>query len=55
MKKLLCYQELLIHLEHYSRLLRSKQIKLKAKRLIRCHIGKLTGTIARKLVTLRVG
>nr|ADN12553.1 ubiquinone biosynthesis protein COQ7 [Gloeothece verrucosa PCC 7822] len=54
MKKLLCYQELLIHREHYSRLLSSKQVKPKARLLIRHHIGKLTGMIARKLVRMRV-
>ncbi|WP_013321016.1 hypothetical protein [Gloeothece verrucosa] len=55
MKKIFCYQELLLHREHYSLLLQSKQVKPKARRLIRRHIGKLTGMIARNVVISRVG
>jgi len=45
MKKLRSYQELLIHREHYLRLLGSGRVKREARSVICAHIDKLTHTL----------
>nr|ADN12899.1 hypothetical protein Cyan7822_0882 [Gloeothece verrucosa PCC 7822] len=45
MRRLLCYQELVFHQQHYIHLLNSGQVKPKAHFLIRWHIHKLTQEI----------
>ncbi|ACK70831.1 hypothetical protein PCC7424_2410 [Gloeothece citriformis PCC 7424] len=45
MKRVLCYQELVFHQQHYINLLNSGQVEPQAHSLIHWHINKLTREI----------